>query len=314
MNVVDLCPVGALTSQDFRFQKRVWFLNTKEAICNHCARGCSIFVDHHKEKYKDEMLYRYRPRLNETINGYFICDEGRLSYHKENENPEFHALIRGKMSEYEYAEGKLTRLLKRHLGKTTFLISSNLSLEEMVRVQKLAKLYDITLNGYEPERFDENFGDDFLKCNDRSANARALPLLGIDTSKVALEEALGKAELVVLIGRSDAKIVKDLGYTRNISILCSSCEVTCKEVELVLPIASHTRRDGSFINVDGYVQYSACAIQSEHGHKTLLALLAPILGDTNVTCKEVWEAELFFYEVLKEITFESLRTTPKIAL
>ncbi len=314
MNVVDLCPVGALTSQDFRFQKRVWFLNTKEAICNQCARGCSLFVDHHKEKYKNEMIYRYRPRFNETINGYFICDEGRLSYHKENENQAFHALIRGQISEYEYAEGKLTRLLKRHLGKTTFLLSSNLSLEEMVRVQKLSKLYEITLNAYEPERFDTAFGDDFLKCNDRSANARALPLLGIETSKEGLETALEKAELVVLIGRSDAIKIKEMGYTRNMVILCASCEVTCKEVELVLPIASHTRREGSFINVDGFVQYSACAIQSEHGHKTLLTLLAAILGDTLFTCKEVWEAELFFYEVLKGITFESLKTTPKIAL
>ncbi|AHJ11783.1 2Fe-2S iron-sulfur cluster-binding protein [Sulfurospirillum multivorans] len=314
MNVVDLCPVGALTSKDFRFQQRVWFLNTKEAICDHCGRGCSIFVDHHKEKYKDEMIYRYRPRLNETINGYFICDAGRLSYTKENENQAFHALIRGKMSEYEYAEGKLLRLLKRHLGKTLFLLSSNLSLEEMVRVQKLSKLYEIALNAYEPERYDATFGDDFLKCNDRSANARALPLLGIDTTKEGLENALEKAELVVLIGRSDAKIIKEMRYTRNTVILCSSCEVTCKEVELVLPIASHTRRDGSFINVDGYIQYSACAIQSEHGHKTLLTLLAAILGDTIFTCKEVWDAELFFYEVLKGITFASLKTTPKIAL
>ncbi|WP_263832077.1 2Fe-2S iron-sulfur cluster-binding protein [Sulfurospirillum oryzae] len=314
MNVVDLCPVGALTSKDFRFQKRVWFLNTKEAICNHCARGCSLFVDHHKEKYKDEMIYRYRPRLNDKVNGYFICDEGRLSYHKENENAEFMALIRGKISEYEYAEGKLLRLLKRHLGKTLFLISSNLSLEEMVRVQKLAKLYEITLSAYEPERFDTHFGDDFLKCNDRSSNGRALPLLGIDDSKAKLDEALAKAELVVLIGRSDANTVKEVGYDKNIVTLCSSCDVTCKEVELVLPIASHTKRAGSFINVDGYVQHSACAIIDNRGHKTLLAIIAAILGDTIFTCKEVWEAELFFYEVMPNISFDDLKNAPKITL
>lgn len=315
MNVVDLCPVGALTSRDFRFQKRVWFLNSKEAICDHCGRGCSIFVDHHKEKYKDEVIYRYRPRLNDKINGYFICDAGRLSYHKENDNQEFHALIRGKISEYEYAEGKLLRLLKRYLGKTVFMISSSLSLEEMVRVQKLAKLYEIALSAYETTRFDVSFGDDFLKCNDRSANARALPLLGIDDSKEGLEEALSKAELVVLLGRSDAQLVKEMGFSdKNSAILCSTCEITCKEVELVLPIASHTRREGSFINIDGYVQHSPCAIKSEHGHKTLLSILAPIIGDALFTCKEVWEAELFFYEVLKEITFESLKTTPKITL
>ena len=314
MNVVDLCPVGALTSKDFRFQKRVWFLRSQEAICDHCARGCSLFVDHHKEKYKDEVIYRYRPRLNDKINGYFICDAGRVNYHQENEPQNSHALIRGKISEYEYAEGKLLRLLKRHLGKTLFLLGSNLSLEEMVRLQKLAKLYEIALNAYEPNRFDESFGDDFLKCADRSSNARALPLLGIDTTKESLEEALGGVELVVLIGRSDATLIKAMGYTQSSAILCSFCDVTCKEVELVLPIASHTRREGSFINVDGYVQHSVCAIKNEQGHKTLLAILAPIIGDTLFTCKEVWEAELFFYEVLQGIRFESLAQTPKIAL
>jgi NADH-quinone oxidoreductase subunit G len=314
MNVVDLCPVGALTSQDFRFHKRVWFLHSEEAICNHCARGCSIFVDHHKEKYKDEMVYRYRPRFNEKINGYFICDAGRLSYTNENENADFSPLIRGMVSEYEYAEGKLLRLLKRYLGKMVFVISSNLSLEEMVRVQKLSKLYDGTLCAYEETRFDTSFGDDFLKCNDRSANARALPLLGIDDSKEALQNALLSAELVVMVGRSDAKLLKSMEYTKSVVVLCSACEFTCKEVELVLPIASHTKRAGSFINVDGYVQYSASAIKNEHGHKSLLAILAPILGDTLFTCKEVWEAELFFYEVLRDLTFDSLKHTPKITL
>ena len=314
MNVVDLCPVGALTSKDFRFQKRVWFLQTEEAICNHCARGCSIFVDHHKEKYKDEKIYRYRPRLNDKINGYFICDAGRLSYTHENDTAEHNALIRGMVSEYEYAEGKLLRLLKRYLGKTVFVISSSLSLEEMVRVQKLSKLYDGRLFAYEEGRFDTSFGDDFLKCNDRSANARALPLLGIDDSKEALQNALAEAELVVLIGRSDATLLQTMNYSKRIVVLSASYTFTCKEVELVLPIASHAKRAGSFINVDGYLQHSASTINNESGHKSLLEILRGIVGDTIVTCKEVWEAELFFYEVLRDISFDVLKTTPKIAL
>ena len=314
MNIVDLCPVGALTSKDFRFQKRVWFLRPEEAICDHCARGCSIYVDHHKEKYKDEVIYRYRPRLNDKINGYFICDAGRLSYHKENENSELLPLIRGNTSEYEYAEGKLLRLLKRHIGKSVFVISSNLSLEEMVRVQKLAKLYEISLSAYEETRFDASFGDDFLKCTDRSANGRALPLLGIDDTKEGLEKALETAEQVIFIGRTDTHLIKTMGYAKSIAILCAECDMSCKDAELVLPMASHTRREGSFINIDGYVQHSSCAISSEHGHKTLLAIIATILSDNVVTCKEVWEAELFFYEVLSTLSFDSLKNSPKIAL
>ncbi len=314
MNVVDLCPVGALTSKDFRFHKRVWFLKSEEAICNHCARGCSLFVDHHKAKYKDEYIYRYRPRLNDKINGYFICDAGRLSYHEENANFALQPMIRGKISEYEYAEGKLERLIKRHLGKTLFILSSSLSLEELVRIQKLSKLYDIKLNAYEIDRFDDTFGDDFLKCRDRSSNARAITLLGIEDTKESLNAAVQNAELVVMLGRSDQETLLNAGFDKNLVILSASCSASAQESELVLPIASHMQRAGSFINIDGYVQHSACAIKSENACKTLLEILAPLIGDSLVSCKAVWEAELFFYEVLRDISFDSLKSTPKIDL
>ncbi len=314
MNVVDLCPVGALTSQDFRFHKRVWFLKSEEAICNHCARGCSIYVDHHKEKYKDEMIYRYRPRLNDKINGYFICDAGRLSYQQENASQESQALIRGRVSEYEYAEGKFLRLLKRHLGKTLFLLSSSLALEEMVRLQKLAKLYEITINAYEPDRFDEGFGDDFLKCADRSCNARALKLLEIDDTLVSLQKHLETAELVVFIGRHDVSVIKTMHYAQNIAVLSPTDEMTCQEVELVLPIASHTKRSGTFINIDGYFQYSACAIHSDKPHKTVLEIVGTILGDGLFTCKEVWDEEMIQNKAFEGITFEMLKETPKSVL
>jgi NADH-quinone oxidoreductase subunit G len=72
---VDLCPVGALTSADFRFKKRVWFLTSTSSICNWCSTGCNIFIDSH-----DGIVYRYRPRENSDVNGPWLCDAGRLSY------------------------------------------------------------------------------------------------------------------------------------------------------------------------------------------------------------------------------------------
>ena len=76
-NAIDVCPVGALTSKDFRFNQRVWFLETFEAICSGCSRGCNIYVDHKKEKYKDDQIFRFRPRENHDVNGYFICDDAQ---------------------------------------------------------------------------------------------------------------------------------------------------------------------------------------------------------------------------------------------
>lgn len=81
MNTVDICPVGALTSADFRFKKRVWHLTSTQSVCPSCSRGCNIFLDH-----SDGLVYRYRPRENMEVNRYWMCDPGRLSYHGLNED------------------------------------------------------------------------------------------------------------------------------------------------------------------------------------------------------------------------------------
>ena len=75
LNTVDICPVGALTSKDFRFQMRVWFLKETRSICTSCATGCNIIVGSREEK-----VYRYTPRENDAVNGLWMCDHGRLNY------------------------------------------------------------------------------------------------------------------------------------------------------------------------------------------------------------------------------------------
>src|SRR5271157_2872555 len=74
-NVVDICPVGALTEKDFRFRMRVWYLHRTPSICGGCERGCSIDIHHHRGR-----IYRYKPRQNPEVNSYWICDEGRHGF------------------------------------------------------------------------------------------------------------------------------------------------------------------------------------------------------------------------------------------
>ncbi len=75
LNTVDICPVGALTSKDFRFRQRVWYLKNADTICNGCSTGCSV-----KTYYNEEGLFRVKPNHNEDVNGYWMCDEGRDLY------------------------------------------------------------------------------------------------------------------------------------------------------------------------------------------------------------------------------------------
>jgi NADH-quinone oxidoreductase subunit G len=80
VNVVDICPVGALTSKDFRFEQRVWFLDETDSVCDGCSKGCNVYVHHKKGKH----IYRLKPRHNEAVNSYWMCDKGRYTYKDAN--------------------------------------------------------------------------------------------------------------------------------------------------------------------------------------------------------------------------------------
>src|SRR5205814_10234679 len=74
LNTVDICPVGALTSTDFRFKMRVWFLKETKSICTSCATGCNTIIG-----AREDVIYRQTPRENDHANSCWMCDYGRLN-------------------------------------------------------------------------------------------------------------------------------------------------------------------------------------------------------------------------------------------
>jgi NADH-quinone oxidoreductase subunit G len=74
--LADVCPVGSLTSKDFRFKKRVWFLKNTTGICDGCAQGCNI-----AHSQDAGLLYRIEPVVNMEVNKWWMCDEGRYGIH-----------------------------------------------------------------------------------------------------------------------------------------------------------------------------------------------------------------------------------------
>jgi NADH-quinone oxidoreductase subunit G len=76
-NVVDICPVGALTDRDFRFKVRVWYLNKTPSVCPGCSSGCNISVESYQNR-----IARFKPRINEDVNSHWLCDEGRYCFHE----------------------------------------------------------------------------------------------------------------------------------------------------------------------------------------------------------------------------------------
>lgn len=90
LNTVDICPVGALTSKDFRFKQRVWNMKTADSVCSGCATGCAIHVD-----YNEEGIWRVRPRFNPEVNGHWMCDKGRALFKGANPAGRLRLAMRG---------------------------------------------------------------------------------------------------------------------------------------------------------------------------------------------------------------------------
>ena len=82
-NVVDICPVGALTEQDFRFKARVWYLSSAPTVCNGCAQGCNMDIHYVLDRphlNDGARVLRVKPRYNADVNQWWMCDEGRYGF------------------------------------------------------------------------------------------------------------------------------------------------------------------------------------------------------------------------------------------
>jgi NADH-quinone oxidoreductase subunit G len=253
MNVIDICPVGALTNKDFRFKQRVWFLETFDAICNGCSKGCNIYVDHRKEKYKDDQIFRFRPKVNKNVNGYFICDEGRLSYTNEANNRFETPLVNKNETN---VDNTITNMFKELTTNKNilFVLSANLSIEEMQNVKNLASKLNFDVSGYSPNTFDENFADDYLKTNDRTANRVAFKELQIDESKEYFDKKLNSASLVIIVENSYFENNANLLENKKVISLFSHHCMTIAYSNIAIPVASFYEKSGTYININGIKQ------------------------------------------------------------
>tara|TARA_B110000046_G_scaffold148290_1_gene156155 strand:- start:470 stop:1906 length:1437 start_codon:yes stop_codon:yes gene_type:complete len=272
MNVVDLCPVGALTSKDFRFKQRVWFLDSFNAICNGCSKGCNITVDHRKEKYKDDQIFRFRPRKNMDVNGFFMCDEGRLSYHNENKHRFEIALLDNDASDFRNTMTQFFKYLSTEKD-ILFVISPNLSIEEMRNVNNLASKLNASISAYSPDTYDENFGDDYLRNSDRSTNRKALKEIEINEDTSYFKSSLAKASLVIIVDNNyfDNNVAL-LEAKKVISMFTHLCS-TIEKSDIAIPIASFYEKSGTYINTDGIKQKVVTKMKKDNTAETITSII-----------------------------------------
>jgi NADH-quinone oxidoreductase subunit G len=260
-----VCPVGALTSSDFRFKARVWFLRSARTICNNCAGGCNSFTDFDP---RNQTVYRYRPRENEAVNKYWMCDEGMLDYQRIHRDRVLEPRVRGDEVSDGAALEKAAELLKAASPqKTAILLSAQHSNEDNLALLDLGKALgalQIFYTGRPPGK-----GDDILMCEDKNPNAagvlalsggKAKPLLdlvaAIKEGKVGALLALGSA-----IGNpNEAGVLKDV---KSFVALSTHEGPIASAAAVVLPASSWAEADGTFVNRLGMWQESDRAINPQ---------------------------------------------------
>ena len=195
MNTIDICPVGALTSRDFRFRKRVWFLDEHASTCPGCATGCSVKYD---VSTKENKIYRVRGDKDLTTNGYWMCDDGRF-VHERN------ASQRLLTPSVANADQEMLRRWKAAARRTIVVEpTSTTETYEAVAALRAAGTAVAVGTGYAMSDGYKTEADDFLIDADKNPNRAGLKRVLGDVPSFSASQ--GPDELVVYVGRDPGNL------------------------------------------------------------------------------------------------------------
>ena len=225
-----VCPVGALTSSDFRFKARVWFLRGARSVCQGCATGCSSFLDYDP---RTNTAHRYRPRENLAVNRYWMCDEGMLSYKRAHEERLTAALVGREDATIDEALQAAKEQLKGHKNdpsKIAIVLSAQHSNEDNFALVTLAKMYLGAGDFFLAKRKDGK-SDKILISADKNPNTRGA------TEAASTTPPRPFAELVKAIGAGTYSYVIALGS--EVDIDGAEAQAALSKLKGVVTIASH---------------------------------------------------------------------------
>src|SRR5882724_3240134 len=266
-NVVDICPVGALTLKEFRFQKRVWFIRDVPSVCGACANGCNVNLGTNENR-----IYRLTPRENQAVNGWWMCDEGRLSYRPATESkrladPESRAGAAFEPARLPDAAAKIAdRLKATGPSGTAVLASANLTVEDLWVVKRLAGEIGPALRVVVPERL-RGVDDGFLIKADRTANRKGAALLGLDidagggATRALLDDvASGRITTLLAIGEDVSTLpggdraLAALGKGGQLLTVGPFATAASEAAAVRVPAAAYGEFEGTYVNFSGMAQ------------------------------------------------------------
>jgi len=272
LNTADICPVGALTSNDFRFQMRVWFLKETPSIDVNCGTGTNITI-----WTRGNQIHRITPRHNDEVNSTWMPDSHRLNFHYiDAETRLTEPLIKEggqhrPASWQESLELLTSKLEQMEAGQIAIIASGRMCNEELFLSQQLADKLGCeapTLVAREGE------ADKLLIAADRNPNTTGAklvlggdPYAGLDSLRSKIKDGAIKALLVF-----GEDIISDAGFAdtdlAGLELLVQahhSTNPTALAADIVLPTATFAEKRGSMVNLSGRLQRLNRAIEPQ-GH------------------------------------------------
>jgi len=265
LNTVDICPVGALTSKDFRFKMRVWFLKETKSVCTSCATGCNIIIGSREEK-----IQRYTPRDNDAVNGPWMCDAGRLNYKWIGREDRLkNVMVRGQKTTWTAALNEISdKLKKAAAGSVAIVASARQTNEELWLISKIKSKLGAASDSV--ARVGEV--DKILVSADKNPNTNGARLTGIcfteigtNLPQIANGISSGKIKTLIIFGEDVTKhgISADLLVKLETLIVSNILpNATTKLAHFVLPGCAHAEKRGSFTNTKGRVQKFMKAVEA----------------------------------------------------
>ncbi|HYR82623.1 MAG TPA: 2Fe-2S iron-sulfur cluster-binding protein [Terriglobia bacterium] len=306
-NVVDVCPVGALTSADFRFRVRVWFLKGTTSVCAGCSTGCNLRIDHSARAVgggipgytaTDGKIYRTVGRRNVDVNKSWLCDEGRLSFHTLERWPR---LRNATMAGESRSVAELLAIVHERFesirgqsggASVAALVSATNTNEALFLTKKYFNgRVDFRL-GRETELYAEP-QDELLRRLDKHPNTRGalnLDLAGDLNGLRGLREKAERKDLrgmwisfhPQLVGDDAPGIIEDL--RRLIAALEFSVVSTthdfdwARQASIVIPVAAWSEEQGTYTNYSGRLQMTNRAVMPPGEARPLHVMMAELLN------------------------------------
>jgi NADH-quinone oxidoreductase subunit G len=283
-NVIDICPVGALTDRDFRFRVRVWYLDRTKSVCPGCARGCNIEVHTNTRRLhqsKGRRVARLKPRFNAEVNRWWMCDEGRYGFHDVDEASRLVRPARrvgGVLEPVGWPEAVralVDRLEAAGPERTAVLLSPRLANEDLWLARRLFRdVLRIRHLDFRVPPVAPGYEDDLLIRADKHPNTTGAQWLGLGTAGeedgghlLAAAEA-GRLSVLWVFGHDlfqsrwpAPEVQAALDRVECLVFQGANANATSERAHLVLPGAAWTEREGTWTNFQGRVQRFWTAVE-----------------------------------------------------